>query len=110
MISQICGILKNILLVIASVIFWGTKISPIQIIGYSVALIGMMFYRLAWQDIKYEATSLVASYRKLFKSRIYGSGQLSAYYRRAVVAIIILLLVLTISYVWVQNRRIAARS
>jgi hypothetical protein len=40
------GILKNILLVIISVMIWHTAITPLQFLGYSVALAGLLYYSL----------------------------------------------------------------
>ena len=53
------GILKNILLVIISVLIWNTKIASIQIVGYGIALTALCYYSLgreqslqAWQGAK----------------------------------------------------------
>lgn len=54
------GILKNILLVIISVMIWRTPISPIQFLGYAVALAGLVYYSLGWdQMVALSQTALV---------------------------------------------------
>lgn len=45
------GILKNILLVIMSVIIWSTAITPLQYIGYGVACVGLVVYSLGWEQM-----------------------------------------------------------
>jgi hypothetical protein len=45
------GILKNILLVIISVMIWHTAITPLQFVGYSIALAGLLYYSLGKDQI-----------------------------------------------------------
>lgn len=45
------GILKNILLVIVSVMIWNTHIAPLQVVGYTIALAGLMYYSLGYDQI-----------------------------------------------------------
>ncbi|KAK4151319.1 triose-phosphate transporter family-domain-containing protein [Chaetomidium leptoderma] len=45
------GILKNILLVIISVMIWHTNISGIQFLGYGIALAGLVYYSLGWDQL-----------------------------------------------------------
>ncbi len=45
------GILKNILLVIISVMIWHTNITGIQFLGYSVALVGLVYYSIGWDQL-----------------------------------------------------------
>ncbi|KAH8664110.1 triose-phosphate transporter family-domain-containing protein [Xylariales sp. PMI_506] len=52
LILHLTGVFKNILLVILSVFVWGTIITPLQIFGYGVALIGFVFYRASWSELK----------------------------------------------------------
>ena len=47
----LCGILKNILLVIASVMIWHTSISSLQFIGYGIALGGLVYYSVGWDQM-----------------------------------------------------------
>lgn len=48
----LCGVLKDILLVAASMIIWGTAVTPLQFFGYSIALGGMVYYKLGYDQIK----------------------------------------------------------
>ncbi|PWY87450.1 TPT-domain-containing protein [Aspergillus heteromorphus CBS 117.55] len=43
---------KNILLIVCSVLIWGTVISGLQIFGYTIALLGLLYYSVGWQTIK----------------------------------------------------------
>jgi hypothetical protein len=45
------GILKNILLVFISVMIWHTTVSWLQFLGYSVALAGLVYYSIGWDQI-----------------------------------------------------------
>lgn len=46
MVLTLCGVLKDILLVGASILIWGTHISLLQMFGYSIALGGLIYYKL----------------------------------------------------------------
>ena len=48
----LCGVLKDILLVAASIAIWGTLISPLQYFGYSIALGGLIYYKLGAATLK----------------------------------------------------------
>ena len=48
----LCGVLKDILLVGASVAIWGTPISGLQGFGYSIALCGLIYYKLGGATLK----------------------------------------------------------
>ena len=41
---NLTGILKAILLVVASMFRWGTPVTLLQAFGYSIALVGMFYY------------------------------------------------------------------
>lgn len=47
----LCGTLKNILLVIISVLIWGTIITLSQLVGYTIGLCGLLSYSLGWESI-----------------------------------------------------------
>ena len=40
------------MLVVASMLIWGTQVSALQVIGYSIALGGMIYYKLGYDQIK----------------------------------------------------------
>lgn len=48
----LCGVLKDVMLVIASMIIWGTPVTGLQFFGYSIALAGMVYYKLGYDAIK----------------------------------------------------------
>ena len=48
----LCGVLKDILLVAASVAIWKTEVTPLQLFGYSIALCGLVYYKLGGATIK----------------------------------------------------------
>jgi hypothetical protein len=45
------GIFKNILLILVSILIWNTRISFMQTIGYAVALAGLTYYSLGYDQI-----------------------------------------------------------
>lgn len=49
------GILKNILLVGISVLIWNTEISMLQGLGYGVALGGLVYYSIGYEQLKQAA-------------------------------------------------------
>jgi drug/metabolite transporter (DMT)-like permease len=52
LVLTLCGVLKDILLVGASMLIWGTKISGLQAFGYSIAICGMLYYKLGQKELK----------------------------------------------------------
>lgn len=48
----LCGVLKDVLLVLASVAIWSTPVSGLQIFGYTIALGGMVYYKLGGDALK----------------------------------------------------------
>ncbi|KAK0389762.1 hypothetical protein NLU13_3335 [Sarocladium strictum] len=48
----LCGVLKDILLVAASMMIWGTQVTALQFFGYSIALGGMVYYKLGYEQLK----------------------------------------------------------
>ncbi|KAH9908043.1 TPT-domain-containing protein [Xylariomycetidae sp. FL2044] len=51
-IMTLCGVLKDVLLVMASMLIWGTQISGLQAFGYTIALGGMIYYKLGFDTLK----------------------------------------------------------
>ncbi|KIX03020.1 uncharacterized protein Z518_06570 [Rhinocladiella mackenziei CBS 650.93] len=52
LVLTLCGILKDILLVVASMLIWGTPVSKTQFFGYTIALGGLLYYRLGSEQLK----------------------------------------------------------
>ena len=44
--------LKDILLVAASMLIWGTPVSALQFFGYGIALCGLLYYKLGTEQLK----------------------------------------------------------
>ena len=54
----LCGVLKDILLVAASIAIWGTPVSALQYFGYSIALAGLVYYKLGVATIKAQLSEM----------------------------------------------------
>ena len=48
----ICGVLKDIILVFASIAIWGTPVTGLQFFGYSISLAAMVYFKLGGDNIK----------------------------------------------------------
>ena len=57
LVLTLCGVLKDILLVAASMIIWGTPVSGLQFFGYSIALGGLLYYKLGGESIRQYAST-----------------------------------------------------
>ena len=62
------GILKNILLVAISVLIWNTAISFLQFFGYTIALIGLVYYSVGWEQIAAASTAMWAYLKALWRA------------------------------------------
>jgi hypothetical protein len=63
---RLCGILKDILIVISSLILWNTPLTVVQVLGYSIALLGLVYYMLGYDRIvgfSSRATGMINEYR-----------------------------------------------
>ncbi|OQN96076.1 hypothetical protein B0A48_17876 [Cryoendolithus antarcticus] len=52
LVMTLCGVLKDILLVAASMLIFADPVSPLQFFGYSIALGGLVYYKLGGDKIK----------------------------------------------------------
>ncbi|KAI9846714.1 MAG: hypothetical protein M1837_003770 [Sclerophora amabilis] len=52
LVLTLCGVLKDVLLVGASMLIWGTPISGLQAFGYAIALGGLVYYKLGAETLK----------------------------------------------------------
>jgi len=48
----LCGVLKNILLVIASVLIFSTIVTWLQVFGYGIATAGLVYYGVGYEGIQ----------------------------------------------------------
>lgn len=51
LVLTLCGVLKDIILVGASMLIWGTQVSALQFFGYAIALGGLVYYKLGADQI-----------------------------------------------------------
>lgn len=52
LVMTLCGVLKDILLVAASMMIWQTPVTGTQFFGYSISLIGLVYYKLGADKIR----------------------------------------------------------
>jgi len=52
LVLTLCGVLKDVLLVVASMVIYGSQVTLTQFFGYSIALGGMVYYKLGAETIK----------------------------------------------------------
>jgi hypothetical protein len=63
----LCGVLKNILLVVASVLIWGTIITGLQVFGYGIATAGLIYYGVGYEGVMTYYTVTQNYARKLWE-------------------------------------------
>ncbi|KZZ98394.1 integral membrane protein [Moelleriella libera RCEF 2490] len=51
LVMTLTGIFKNILLILVSILIWSTKITFLQTVGYTIALAGLTYYSLGYEQI-----------------------------------------------------------
>lgn len=70
LVMTLCGVLKNILLVIASVLIWGTIITGLQVLGYGIATAGLVYYGVGYEGVMtyYQVTQTYA--KKLWEGEV----------------------------------------
>lgn len=52
LVLTLCGVLKDILLVVAAIAIWGKEVTPLQFFGYSIALGGLIYFKLGAETLK----------------------------------------------------------
>lgn len=52
LVMTLCGVLKDILLVAASMFLWNTPVTALQFFGYSLALFGLVYYKLGGEKMR----------------------------------------------------------
>ncbi|KAK1835852.1 putative solute carrier family 35 member C2 [Podospora conica] len=97
LVMTLTGILKNILLVIVSVMIWNTSISFLQFVGYGIALAGLVYYSLGWEQIVTVTTAFWTWLRAVWDAPGSDSTRLPSAVRRGlftgVAAILFIMLV-----------------
>ncbi|KAK1717462.1 hypothetical protein CaCOL14_004310 [Colletotrichum acutatum] len=84
LVMTLTGILKNILLIVVSVLIWHTSITALQFIGYAIALFGLVIYSTGWDQLKASSAGAVAWSRGVWNSHALDEGRLSPLLRRAI--------------------------
>ncbi|KAH6656644.1 triose-phosphate transporter [Truncatella angustata] len=69
LVMTLCGVLKDVLLVAASMMIWGSPISGLQAFGYTIALCGMVYYKLGPEAIKGYAAEGVRQWGEFGQAR-----------------------------------------
>ncbi|KAJ3475132.1 hypothetical protein NLG97_g9563 [Lecanicillium saksenae] len=87
----ISGVLKDILLVVASIMIWDTQVTPLQTFGYAGSLLGMIYYKLGYAQIKDQVAELQRYWAGLGSERII-LQRLSAIFMAIVFCIFLLVL------------------
>lgn len=65
LVITLTGIFKSILLVVTSVLVWGTHIGELQLLGYLVALFGLLLYSVPWETMRACGTILWGAFVSL---------------------------------------------
>ena len=52
LVMTLCGVLKDLLLVFASIMIWGTPVTALQYFGYGIALCGLVYFKLGADTLK----------------------------------------------------------
>jgi hypothetical protein len=104
----LCGVGKNIILVVASVLIWGTIITGLQVFGYTIALAGLVYYGVGYEGIQtYYSTTQQFAW-KLWEGEKEKEGantQRSTMLRKAIiVSVFALIMVLLMAGTAMKNR------
>lgn len=51
LVLTLCGVLKSISLIAASMLIWGTVVTPIQFVGNGITLTGLVYYQLGGEKV-----------------------------------------------------------
>lgn len=82
LVTALAAIFKNTLLIVASVLFWGTPISALQIVGYGIGLVGLIYYSFGYETLAAGCAVSGAWISSLFSGK--GGGNMSPRVRVAI--------------------------
>ncbi|KAK5993571.1 putative sugar phosphate/phosphate translocator [Cladobotryum mycophilum] len=107
LVMTLTGIFKSILLVIASLFIWKTHITLLQALGYSVALAGLVYYSLGYDQTVALSHSFLAWSSKKLESSSFPGVRMSTWARRSVLVslLVLLALVVVIELMWDTDAR-----
>jgi hypothetical protein len=82
LVLTLSGVLKDILLVVLSVIIWSTPVSALQMFGYAIALGGLIYYKIggdqahaAYVKLTSDENSILNRFKRSFWAKV-GAGVL----------------------------------
>jgi hypothetical protein len=81
-------VLKDILLVAASILIWGTPVTATQFFGYAIALGGLVYYKLGGDELK----NNIAAARRAWSE--FGAQKPAMRHMTVIVLVFLLILVL----------------
>lgn len=85
------GILKNILLVVVSVMIWNTQITFVQVVGYTIALAGLVYYSLGYEQLVKASKAGVTWTSNLLSGRaVHGTSSICLKTRRVIVTALLM--------------------
>ncbi|KAK4453587.1 triose-phosphate transporter family-domain-containing protein [Podospora aff. communis PSN243] len=95
LVMTLTGIFKSILLVGISVFIWNTSISGLQFVGYGIALAGLTYYSLGWEQIVSLTTGFTSWFESIFASQD-SETRLSPGVRKGIIAALAVLITLSL--------------
>lgn len=96
------GIFKSILLVVVSVLIWSTQISALQTLGYAIALGGLTYYSLGYDQLASLGTATLAWVNEFMSSN--GGGGVMRSKRLIVVGVSSLVAVIVVLELTMSER------
>lgn len=92
LVMTLAGILKNILLVIVSVMIWHTRITVLQAVGYTSALAGLIYYSLGYNELLRASQAGSAWIFSWWKGiSVYDAGSMRLKTRRAILVALVIM-------------------
>ncbi|KJK75410.1 hypothetical protein H634G_09428 [Metarhizium anisopliae BRIP 53293] len=92
LVMTLAGILKNILLIIVSVMIWHTQITVLQAVGYTSALAGLIYYSLGYNQLPSASqVGSVWTFSWWKGTSAYNAGSMRLKTRRAILAALIIM-------------------
>ncbi|KAG6035377.1 hypothetical protein E4U41_006101 [Claviceps citrina] len=92
LVMTLTGIFKNILLILVSMLIWSTKITFLQTVGYAIALTGLTYYSLGYdQIVRLTRTSAVWAASMWSSTSAHGRSSSSLATRRCILVTALIL-------------------
>ncbi|EON97650.1 putative duf250 domain membrane protein [Phaeoacremonium minimum UCRPA7] len=88
LVMTLTGILKNILLIVAGVMIWGTSITALQLFGYMIALGGLVYYSLGWEQIMTLSQGAGTWAKNMWESPSLDESRLSPLVKRTIMMVL----------------------